>query len=101
MLGHPSSEKVTWLKVDPNFERGEPPMEFRLTYEGQLLGASRSNTRAEHKHEIRKVFHRQLRQLWTISPHLNATTDVFDPSAAFRAAFEAGTRGESTPPQYE
>jgi hypothetical protein len=43
-------------------------MEFRLTYEGILLGASRNNTRAKHKHEIRKVFHRQLRRLWEQHP---------------------------------
>jgi hypothetical protein len=35
-------------------------MEFRLTYEGLLLGASRNNTRASHKHEIRRVLHHQL-----------------------------------------
>ncbi|WP_281978797.1 hypothetical protein [Pseudorhizobium flavum] len=46
-------------------------MKFHLTYEGILLGASRSNTRASHKHEIRKVFHLQMRRLWEISPRLN------------------------------
>ncbi len=45
-------------------------MEFRLTYDGQLLGASRRATRAEHKHEIRKVFHAQLKRLWAITPFL-------------------------------
>lgn len=45
-------------------------MRFRLTYEGQLLGASKSDTRAKHKHEIRRVFHRQLKRLWDIVPHL-------------------------------
>jgi 1,2-phenylacetyl-CoA epoxidase catalytic subunit len=39
-------------------------MIFRLTYEGILLGASRQDTRARHKHEIRRKFHPQLRQLW-------------------------------------
>ncbi|MCF3628785.1 hypothetical protein RJ527_15015 [Thalassospiraceae bacterium LMO-SO8] len=46
-------------------------MEFRLTYEGHLLGASRSNTRASHKHEIRKIFHRQLRHYWQVHPYLS------------------------------
>lgn len=50
-------------------------MEFRLTYEGLLLGASRSNTRAEHKHEIRKRFHPQLKRLWEISPQLYSSSD--------------------------
>lgn len=39
-------------------------MRFRLTYAGQLLGASRSNTRAAHKHQIRKHFHSQLKWFW-------------------------------------
>jgi hypothetical protein len=37
---------------------------FRLTYAGRLLGASRSNTRADHKHELRKHFHVQLQKFW-------------------------------------
>jgi hypothetical protein len=46
-------------------------MEFRLTYEGLLLGSnSKGNTRADHKHEIRKVFHGQLKRLWEITAHL-------------------------------
>lgn len=45
-------------------------MEFRLTYEGPLLGASRNNTRAGHKHEIRRAFHHQLRRLWEVTPAL-------------------------------
>ena len=39
-------------------------MEFRLLYSGKVLGASRTNSRPELKHEIRKVFHPQLRRLW-------------------------------------
>jgi hypothetical protein len=49
--------------------RSEPPaMHFHLTYEGVLYGASRNQTRATHKHEVRKVFHEQLKRLWEISP---------------------------------
>ena len=40
-------------------------LEFRLTYEGLLLGASRTDTRAQHKHEIRKAFHPQLNDCGT------------------------------------
>jgi hypothetical protein len=47
-------------------------LEFRLTYEGLLLGASRVDTRSEHKHAIRKTFHPQLKRLWEIVPHLNS-----------------------------
>lgn len=53
-------------------------MEFRLTYEGKLLGASRTDTRARHKHDIRRVFHPQLRRWWDITPTLNS---MFDPPA--------------------
>ena len=41
-------------------------MQFRLTYEGKLL----SNGPNQHKHEIRKTFHPQLRRLWDITPSL-------------------------------
>ena len=52
-------------------------MEFRLTYEGPLLsGQDRSGKRqlatANHKHDLRKVFHPQLKRLWTITGHLKA-----------------------------
>ena len=50
-------------------------MEFRLTYEGLLLGASRTDTRASHKHQIRRVFHPQLKRLWEITPHLSSASD--------------------------
>ncbi len=39
-------------------------MEFRMIYGGLSLGASRTNTRSEHKHDIRRVFHQQLKQLF-------------------------------------
>jgi hypothetical protein len=38
-------------------------MRFHLTYEGRLYGST-NDPRAKHKHEIRKVFHRQLQNLW-------------------------------------
>lgn len=41
-------------------------MEFRLTYEGKL--ASATSATADHKHEIRRVFHRQLRTFWNFHP---------------------------------
>ena len=39
-------------------------MELKLTYDGLLLVASGSNTRAQHKHDIRRAFHPQLRRFW-------------------------------------
>ncbi|HTF72615.1 MAG TPA: hypothetical protein VK638_59105 [Edaphobacter sp.] len=46
-------------------------LEFRLTYEGLLLGASRTDTRSEHKHAIRKAIQPQLRRLWQVIPYLD------------------------------
>jgi hypothetical protein len=44
-------------------------MEFRLTYEGPLLGAQ-SDARLAHKRDIRRKFHVQLKRLWEINPYL-------------------------------
>jgi hypothetical protein len=63
--------KIRILKEDPDCDLEKSVMEFRLTYSGQLFGASRTDTRASHKHEIRKVFHKQLKKLWEIDPFLN------------------------------
>jgi hypothetical protein len=49
-------------------------MEFKLTYEGELLGASKSNTRAAHKHQIRRKFHPQLKRLWEVTEFLGSRT---------------------------
>lgn len=49
----------------------ESGMEFRLTYDGELLSASKSKGRVAHKHTIRRVFHRQLRDLWRDHPALH------------------------------
>ncbi len=67
MTGRP--ERVVLMR-DPYNEPSEQDMKFRLTYEGLLLGSSRTDTRARHKHEIRKRFHRQLAHLWQITPAL-------------------------------
>lgn len=45
-------------------------MRFRLLYEGRLLGATQRNPRSEHKHEIRRRFHSQLKKLWKDNPYL-------------------------------
>jgi hypothetical protein len=47
-------------------------MEFRLLYEGPLQG---QNAKAEHKREIRRYFHPQLKRLWT-QPPLNEASDL-------------------------
>jgi hypothetical protein len=75
------------LMHDPDFDSCEEALEFRLTYEGELVGASRKDTRARHKHEIRRVFHKQLRRLWEITPAL-ANARNTDPASG-RLRFDA------------
>lgn len=45
-------------------------VEFRLVYDGRLPAQSRSNARVSEKHEIRKVFHKQLAELCKTHPGL-------------------------------
>lgn len=49
----------------------EAAMEFHLTYRGPLFSAQGGNTRAQHKHDIRRDFHSQLKRLWEITPFLD------------------------------
>jgi hypothetical protein len=59
-------------------------MEFRLTYEGPLYAASNSGSkRAKHKHEIRRVFHKQLQKFWADHPFLRQAI-VVDPQYGAR-----------------
>ena len=46
-------------------------MQFRLVYQGKLPAAGRSETRNKEKHEIRKILHKQLAQLWQCQPILS------------------------------
>lgn len=59
------------VRDDPDFDKGACAVEFRLTYEGPLWAASASNTRVQHKHDIRRRFNGQLRQLWATEPYLS------------------------------
>jgi len=45
-------------------------MEFRLLYSGRGLGASKTDTRAALKHQIRREVHPQLRRLWRTNESL-------------------------------
>ena len=49
-------------------------MQFRMTYDGPLYGSSRASPRPDHKHDIRRVFHRQLKRLWQAHPWLKEAT---------------------------
>lgn len=64
------------LLSDPGSDAEGYDLEFRLTYEGPLYAESRASptkaaSRAKHKHELRKAFHKQLRRLWEIAPQLD------------------------------
>jgi hypothetical protein len=56
------------------------------------MGASRSDTRAGHKHEIRRFFHPQIKKLWEVTPRLN---DIDDPVQ--HNTINAGVLGEALP----
>jgi hypothetical protein len=72
-----NAPKRVVLIEDPDYPQPEEPlMEFRLTYQGPLRSTQRDaengqkDPRADHKHEIRQKFHRQLKRLWEITPAL-------------------------------
>jgi len=44
-------------------------MQFRLTYQGALLGQNSKN-RVQHKHKLRSHFHTQLARIWKTHPEL-------------------------------
>lgn len=57
--------------VDDENPEGVETVEFKLIYRGRLPAVSRNSTRSREKHEIRKVFHRQLREFWSVQPYLS------------------------------
>jgi hypothetical protein len=88
---------------------GRDCVRFRLIYSGQLLGASRGDTRAQHKHEIRKSLSPQLQRLWKTKQHLrryavqqgfyflNSTGQAIDssPDKGEEQGYQAGIRSLS------
>lgn len=58
------------LKLEDPPAESEPFVEFRLIYGGRLPAASRADARTLEKHQLRKVFHKQLRELWQQHPEL-------------------------------
>jgi hypothetical protein len=53
---------------DPAERPEDFAMEFRLTYEGRV--ASGNSATPQHKHAIRRVFHKQLKAFWNSHPFL-------------------------------
>lgn len=70
------SQEIRSFSVDP-FEKSWCLMKFRLLYSGRLLGASRSDTRAEQKQQIRAEFNPQLKRLWATNEGLFRIPELF------------------------
>src|SRR5215204_700245 len=49
-------------------------MEFTLHYRGPLKAATGRNKRKDHKHDLRRYFHKQLKELWKL-PQLSEFRD--------------------------
>lgn len=67
-------------------------IEFRLLYSGQLLSSGNQGHPAE-KHAIRRIFHPQIRRLWSIKPSLrilarHSHLGIYARAAGFRRATE-------------
>lgn len=64
--------KKTWvILADPEWDDIlETVMEFRLTYEGPLQASTGNQPRSRNKHQLRRVFHPQLKRLWEEHPVL-------------------------------
>lgn len=63
--------RKVYLPIDDLPE--EPSMRFRLVYEGPLPASQLKDDKislAGHKHNIRKVFHKQLKELWSTNKFL-------------------------------
>ncbi|MGO7031570.1 hypothetical protein ELI49_13800 [Rhizobium ruizarguesonis] len=50
-------------------------MRFRLFYEGELHSSGNNSKRPGHKHDIRREFHKQFRELWRVDGNLNEWMD--------------------------
>jgi hypothetical protein len=70
MLDEHGPGQLRCFIADPDFDPDRCPLRFRLTYEGPLYSASKKNANTQHKHFLRKHFHKQLKHLWQTDPLL-------------------------------
>jgi hypothetical protein len=73
-----ASHATQIIRWDPHCKPTEGDMEFRLTYAGRLLAhrdGAQLPQRSLHIHEIRRVFHKQLKALWASHPVLKELHD--------------------------
>ena len=66
-------------------------MEFHLVYQGRLPAAGQGGkkTRTREKHNIRKVFHKQLAALWKTHPFLVRFRALDDVQGKFASRYES------------
>ena len=89
----------TLYRDDPDAAHPEGrTLRFRLTYAGKLLGARPGKTRADHKHEIRKHFHLQLKRLWANTPMLNQRECTIGDDGSVAAFSSTLVMGSNTRP---
>jgi hypothetical protein len=68
----PRVERIDLFDPEP----GEV-MEFRLTYKGTLPSEGSGGSRTKEKHQLRKHFHKQLRELWQQHPDLRQQAEQY------------------------
>lgn len=68
-------------------------MQFRLVYEGLLLG---QNSLASHKWDIRRIFHPQLQTLWNQEPLSFLSSSCLKPSSSPAQLSSLRQRGQIT-----
>ena len=65
-------------------------MRFSLHYRSELKAAGNNNNRAAEKHELRRIFHPQLKDLWTRKPLEAMAAQFLDPAYELSCAKEVG-----------
>jgi hypothetical protein len=69
-------ENVRVIRCSEDVPWGQNLVQFRLLYSGRLLGSSRTDTRAAHKHQIRRELHPQLKRLWSAEKSLGGLAEL-------------------------
>ncbi len=71
---------------------GSLEVNFKLVYQGQLRATSGSETRVREKHAIRKVLHKQLKELWQVQEPYAHYLKVVIPAHTQPANFAKDTK---------
>ena len=57
------------------FEKMGVALQFRLTYDGHIYGSGNGGDHS-HKHDIRRVFHSQLKRHWEVYPQVKRMAEI-------------------------